>query len=72
MVALMGERLELLAVDVQPSTWDELIAALRAGVPTQPGESMTSTMPMRVRWRRAADALGAATHPGRTEDRVRR
>ena len=33
MVAPTGERLELLAVDVQPSTWDEPIAALRAGVP---------------------------------------
>ncbi len=33
MVAPTGERLELLAVDVQPSTWDGPIAALRAGVP---------------------------------------
>ena len=33
MVAPTGERLELLAVDVQPSAWDEPIAALRAGVP---------------------------------------
>ena len=33
MVAPTGERLELLAVDVQTSTWDEPIAALRAGVP---------------------------------------
>jgi hypothetical protein len=33
MIAPTGERLELLAVDVQPSTWDEPIAALRAGVP---------------------------------------
>jgi lactoylglutathione lyase len=32
MVAPTGERLELLAVDVQPSTWDGPIAALRAGV----------------------------------------
>ena len=28
-----GERLELLAVDVQPSAWDDPIEALRAGVP---------------------------------------
>jgi catechol 2,3-dioxygenase-like lactoylglutathione lyase family enzyme len=33
MVALTGERLELLAMDVQPSAWDDPIAALRAGVP---------------------------------------
>jgi lactoylglutathione lyase len=33
MVAPTGERVELLAVDVQPSVWDEPIAALRAGVP---------------------------------------
>ena len=33
MVAPTGERLELLAVDVQPSNWDEPLAALRAGVP---------------------------------------
>jgi len=33
MVAPTGERLEPLAVDVQPSTWDGPIAALRAGVP---------------------------------------
>src|SRR6476646_7905701 len=33
MVAPTGERLELLAVDVQPSIWDEPITALRAGVP---------------------------------------
>ena len=33
MVAPTGERLELLAVDVRPPTWDEPIAALRAGVP---------------------------------------
>jgi catechol 2,3-dioxygenase-like lactoylglutathione lyase family enzyme len=33
MVAPTGERLELLAVDVQPSAWDDPIAALRAGVP---------------------------------------
>jgi catechol 2,3-dioxygenase-like lactoylglutathione lyase family enzyme len=32
-VAPTGERLELLAVDVQPSTWDGQVAALRAGVP---------------------------------------
>jgi catechol 2,3-dioxygenase-like lactoylglutathione lyase family enzyme len=32
MVAPTGERLEL-AVDVEPSTWDDPIAALRAGVP---------------------------------------
>ena len=33
MFAPTGEGLELLAVDVQPSTWDEPIAALRVGVP---------------------------------------
>jgi lactoylglutathione lyase len=33
MVAPTGERLELLAVDVQPSDWDDPIAALRDGVP---------------------------------------
>jgi catechol 2,3-dioxygenase-like lactoylglutathione lyase family enzyme len=33
MVAPAGERLELLAVVVQPSAWDDPIAALRAGVP---------------------------------------
>lgn len=33
LVAPTGERLELLAVDVQRSTWDDPIAALRAGVP---------------------------------------
>ena len=33
MFAPTGEWLELLAVDVQPSAWDEPIAALRAGVP---------------------------------------
>lgn len=33
MVAPSGERFELLAVDVQPSAWDDPIAALRAGVP---------------------------------------
>ena len=33
MVAPTGERLELLAVDVEPSVWNEPIAALRAGVP---------------------------------------
>ena len=33
MVAPTGERLELLAVDVQPSAWDGPIAALRAGAP---------------------------------------
>jgi hypothetical protein len=32
MVAPTGELLELLAVDVQPSAWDEPIAALSAGV----------------------------------------
>ena len=64
MVAPTGERLELLAVDVQPSTWDGPIAALRAGVPTQPGQSMTSTPPTRVRWRRAAARSGRpATRP---------
>jgi lactoylglutathione lyase len=31
-VAPTGERLEPLAVDVQPSAWDEPIAALSAGV----------------------------------------
>ena len=43
MVAPTGERLDLLAVDVQPSTWDGPIAALRAGVPQEPGQSMNST-----------------------------
>ena len=33
MVAPTGERLELLAVVVEPSAWNEPIAALRAGVP---------------------------------------
>jgi catechol-2,3-dioxygenase len=33
MVAPTGERLELLAVDPQPSAWDGPIAALRAGPP---------------------------------------
>jgi catechol 2,3-dioxygenase-like lactoylglutathione lyase family enzyme len=33
MVAPTDERLELPAVDVQPSAWDDPIAALRAGVP---------------------------------------
>lgn len=33
MVAPTGERLELLAVDAQPSAWDDPIVALRAGVP---------------------------------------
>ena len=33
MVAATGERLELLAVDVQPAAWDDPIAALQAGVP---------------------------------------
>ena len=33
MVAPTGERLELVVVDVQPSAWDDPIAALRAGVP---------------------------------------
>jgi catechol 2,3-dioxygenase-like lactoylglutathione lyase family enzyme len=33
MVAATGGRLELLAVGVQPSAWDDPIAALRAGVP---------------------------------------
>jgi len=33
MVAPTGERFELLAVDVEPSVWNEPIAALRAGVP---------------------------------------
>jgi catechol 2,3-dioxygenase-like lactoylglutathione lyase family enzyme len=33
MVAPTGERLELLAVGVRPSAWDDPIAALRAGVP---------------------------------------
>ena len=58
MVAPTGERLELLAVDVQPSTWDGTIAALRAGVPQQPGQSMNSTTRTRVRWRRAAARSG--------------
>jgi len=58
MVAPTGERLELLAVDVQPSTWDGPIAALRAGVPQEPGQSMNSTTRTRVRWRRAAARSG--------------
>ena len=33
MVAPTGERLELLAVEVEPSAWDDPIAALRGGVP---------------------------------------
>ena len=33
MVAPTGERLELLAVNPQPSAWEDPIAALRAGVP---------------------------------------
>ena len=33
MVAPTGERLELLAVAVEPTAWDDPIAALRAGVP---------------------------------------
>jgi lactoylglutathione lyase len=33
MVAPTGERLELLAVNAQPSAWDDPIAALRAGIP---------------------------------------
>ena len=33
MVAPSGERLELLAVGVEPTAWDDPIAALRAGVP---------------------------------------
>ena len=32
-VAPTGQRLELLAVDPQPSAWDDPIAALRSGVP---------------------------------------
>jgi lactoylglutathione lyase len=32
-VAPTGERLELVAVDVQPSAWEDPIAALRGGVP---------------------------------------
>ena len=64
MVAPTGERLELLAVDVQPSTWDGPIAALRAGVPQEPGQSMNSTTRTRVRWRRAAARSGRpATRP---------
>ena len=58
MVAPTGGRLELPAVDVEPSTWNEPIAALRADVPTQPGQSVTSTPPTRVRWRRAAARSG--------------
>ena len=61
MVAPTGERLELLAVDVEPSAWNEPIAALRAGVPPQPGPSMTSTPPTRVRWsKHYGRALGLA------------
>ena len=64
MVAPTGERLELLAVDPQPSAWDGPIAALRSGVPTSPGQLMTSTRPTRVRWRRAAARSGRpATRP---------
>ncbi len=33
MVAPTGEGLELLAVDVQPSAWDDSIVTLRAGIP---------------------------------------
>ncbi len=58
MVAPTGERLELFAVDVQPSTWDGPIAALRAGVPQERGQSMDSTTRTRVRWRRAAARSG--------------
>ena len=64
MVAPTGERLELLAVDPQPSAWDGPIAALRAGVPHSPGHLMTSTPPTRVRWWRAAARSGRpATRP---------
>ena len=74
MVAPTGERLELLAVDVQPSTWDGPIAALRAGVPPH---SLDSRSP-----RRGSRACGGGGRPlglhaprhvrARTEDRVRR
>jgi len=64
MVAPTGERLELLAVDVQPSAWDDPIAALRAGVTHTAWTSMTSTPPTRVRRRRAAARSGRpATRP---------
>jgi len=72
-VAPTGERLELLAVDVQASAWDDPIAALRAGVP-------------HTAWTvddlDAAHACGGGGRPlgldaprharARTEDRVRR
>jgi catechol 2,3-dioxygenase-like lactoylglutathione lyase family enzyme len=73
MVAPTGERLELLAVEVEPSAWDDPIAALRGAFPTRPGQSMTGAAHAR-----AVEAGGRSvwTPPRhvrvRTEDRVRR
>jgi catechol 2,3-dioxygenase-like lactoylglutathione lyase family enzyme len=60
MVAPTGERLELLAVDPQPSAWDGPYAPAS---PTSPGQLMTSTPPTRVRWRRAAARSGTRLQP---------
>jgi catechol 2,3-dioxygenase-like lactoylglutathione lyase family enzyme len=60
MVAPTGERLELLAVDVQPSAWDDPIAALRAGVPHAAWTVDDLDAAHARRWRRAAARSG---HP---------
>ena len=64
MVAPTGERLELLAVDVQPLPGTSRSRRYAPASPTQPGQSMTSTPPTCVRWRRAAARSGRpATRP---------
>jgi catechol 2,3-dioxygenase-like lactoylglutathione lyase family enzyme len=67
MVAPTGERLELLAVDVQPSTWDGPIAALHAGVP----HTAWTVDDLDAAHARAVEAGGRSVWTPR-EDRVRR
>ena len=74
MVAPTGERLELLAVDVQPSAWDGPIQALRAGVP----HTAWTVDDLDAAHARAVEAGGRSVWTprrharARTEDRVRR
>ena len=60
MVAPTGERLELLAVDFSPLPGTTRLRRYAPASRTQPGPSMTSTPPTRVRWRRVAARSG---HP---------
>jgi catechol 2,3-dioxygenase-like lactoylglutathione lyase family enzyme len=64
-VAPTGERLELIAVDIQTSAWDGPTSALRAGV----GHTAWTVQDLATTHARAVDADGRSVWPPRDDPR---